>query len=53
MIPFGYGGIDRIYTDRSIKGDISIESVDFILDIIDDYIELKEAVESTKGEESK
>lgn len=39
MIPLHYGGIDRVY------GDISIESADKILDMVDDYIELKESEE--------
>lgn len=37
-IPFYYGGIDRIY------GDISIESADKILDIVDLYVELVESI---------
>lgn len=40
MIPLYYGGIDRLY------GDISLEGADIILDIVDDYIDLKEAIES-------
>ena len=37
-IPMYYGGIDRIY------GDISIEAADKILDLIEDFEELYEAV---------
>ena len=37
-IPMNYGGIDRLY------GDISIEAADKILDLIEDYEELYEAV---------
>ena len=38
MIPLNYGGIDRIY------GDCSTESTDKILDLIEEYEELVEAV---------
>ncbi len=38
-IPVYYGGIDKVY------GDVSVDSADKILDIVDDYIELIEKVE--------
>ena len=38
-IPYYYGGIDRLY------GEISIEAVDKILDLIDEYIFLVESLE--------
>ena len=41
MIPMYYGGIDRIY------GDISIEGADKILDLVDEFTDLVEAL-STK-----
>ena len=50
-IPYMYGGIDRVYTDKSIKKDISIDNIDKILDIVDDYIDLKEAVLESNKEE--
>lgn len=37
MIPYYYEGVDRIY------GDVSIECADKVLDMIDNYIEIKEA----------
>ena len=44
MIPMYYGGIDRIH------GDISIESADKVLDLIDDYVELVEALYAQRSE---
>ena len=38
MIPCNYGGIDRIY------GDISVESADGVLDLVDEYTELVETI---------
>ena len=42
MIPKNYGGIDRLY------GDISVESADKILDLIDEYTDLVESVSESK-----
>lgn len=40
MIPMYYGGIDRSY------GELSFEEGDFILDLIDTYIEILETLYS-------
>lgn len=45
MIPLHYGGIDRLY------GDISIDTTDKILDLIDEYIEVKERIDDRKDDE--
>lgn len=39
MIPMYYGGIDRVY------GNITIETADKILDLIDEYVELIEVID--------
>lgn len=46
-IPFYYGGIDRIY------GDISIESADRILDMVDLYVELVESIYEKEASQEK
>jgi len=38
-IPMGYGGIDRVY------GDLSIDDADKILDLIDLYVDILEALD--------
>lgn len=44
-IPMGYGGIDRIY------GNLSIDNADKILDLIDLYEYIVEALEEEKDED--
>lgn len=44
MIPFGYGGIDRVY------GNITIDDADTILDIIDMYVDVVEVLEEGEKE---
>lgn len=49
---YGTGGDDTVvteYLDAHLEGGIQQKNLDFVLDLIDEYVELKETVERSRN----
>lgn len=49
---YGTGGDDAVvteYLDSHLEGGIQQKNLDFVLDLIDEYVELEEAVERSRN----